>query len=249
MVRMNPDNPGWLNDECIDAYFWLVMERGVRRCELYPKLKPIYFYTSHFMSTLLSGDVKIHRFSRKISAYLGMFKHGMSIFDLGKLGCPINRDDNRHWALAIIDFEAKEFQYYDSMHNKGKLGTEAYLKPLREYLLNELSVFENDKSRSADWIAETKVSPQYFMGRFVILIGADCTALSQEDIMTWTMVEMIGPLQENYLDCGVFCCQTGNYLALGRCPSYQQSDIKVLRSLMVDHFMGVPLMIDGSDLP
>ena len=67
--------------------------------------------------------------------------------------------------------------------------------------------------------------------------------------MRWRMVERIGPLQENDIDCGVFCCQTGNYVALGLCPTYQQSDIKQLRSLMVDQFMGVPLMNDGSDLP
>ena len=65
--------------------------------------------------------------------------------------------------------------------------------------------------------------------------------------MTWPMVENLGPLQENSHDCGVFCCQTGNYLALGWNPSYQQRNIKMLRSLMVDHFMGEPLTNDGSE--
>ena len=160
MTRMDPDNPGWLDDECINAFTWLIMERDVRRCELNPNLKSIYFYTSHFIPKLFSRDATISRFSKPIRTYLRRIKNGEDIFDLGKLGCPINRDDNKHWALAIIDFEAKEFQYYDSMHNQGKLGIESYLKPLREYMLNELSNLEKDKSRSATWIAAMKVSPQ-----------------------------------------------------------------------------------------
>ena len=174
MERMNPDNPSWLNDECVNAYLWLVTERGLRCCASNPNVMPVYFYSSHFMTKLLSGDVNIQRFSMKISAYLESTKHGMSIFDLGKLGFPINRDNNTHWSLAVVDFEKKKFLYFDSMHDKGKRGTKEYLTIIREYIVSEV---DKEKSRGEEWIAETKVSPQYFLGRLVIVIGADCTAL------------------------------------------------------------------------
>lgn len=63
------------------------------------------------------------------------------------------------------------------------------------------------------------------------------------------MRDMGGPRQSNGFDCGVFCCQTANYITLGLTPEYSQSDIPFLRELMIDQLMGLSLKEDGSEFP
>ena len=71
--------------------------------------------------------------------------------------------------------------------------------------------------------------------------------MAQAEIWTWKLVDGIGPKQTNGIDCGMFVCMTANYIALGVSPKYGQENMKTLREIMRDHFMGQKMKDDGSD--
>ena len=45
---------GWLFDESINAYMFLLQERDRRRCEANPALRPSHFMTSFFFKKVVS---------------------------------------------------------------------------------------------------------------------------------------------------------------------------------------------------
>lgn len=159
MKRLNPADPGWLTGNVINAYLWLIRERDVRRCISDSNLNPVYIFSSFFMENLLTYDANIRRHSHKAAIYLTKLNKGIDIFSFGKLVIPINRGDNTHWALAVIDFAVKEFQYYDS---EGHPGSDAYLSHLKKYLLDELAAMRENKvmRRSLNWIGDMEVVSQ-----------------------------------------------------------------------------------------
>lgn len=166
--RINPDNPDWLTDECIDLYLWLVQERGIRLCKANLDVKPVYFFHTSFMQRLLQGDPNISRYGKKVRKHLECIKQGADLFDLGILGIPFNIG-NSHWLLVIVDFVRHEFRYYDSFHHPGVY---SYLFPVREYLLKELSMLEEIGSRSKEWITMMKVRTNYmtmYLRRWILI--------------------------------------------------------------------------------
>ncbi|KAI9349582.1 hypothetical protein BDR26DRAFT_852393 [Obelidium mucronatum] len=112
--------PGtWLNDEIINFYGQMLMERSQRnpRGE-YPK---IHFFNTFFYSTLQkSGYNSIKRWSKKFD-----------IFALDMVIIPVHL--GMHWCCSVINFRDKRIEYYDSLHGNN----EELFRHYRDYLEKE----------------------------------------------------------------------------------------------------------------
>ncbi|KAI8812089.1 hypothetical protein BJ742DRAFT_674201, partial [Cladochytrium replicatum] len=99
----------WLNDEVINFYGQLMMERATNaQCgsakhnsESYPN---IHFFNTFFYSTLRDqGYDRVKRWTRKFD-----------IFAKDYVILPVHL--GVHWCCAVINFKRKRLEYYDSMH-------------------------------------------------------------------------------------------------------------------------------------
>uniref|UniRef100_A0A0N5AY07 ULP_PROTEASE domain-containing protein n=1 Tax=Syphacia muris TaxID=451379 RepID=A0A0N5AY07_9BILA len=107
----------WLNDEVINTYLGLICERAKKNCDL-PK---VYAFSTFFYTSLeQSGYLKVKRWTRKID-----------IFSYDIILVPVHL--GAHWCLAVIDFETKCIEYYDSM---GGINNQC-LHLLKSYLQEE----------------------------------------------------------------------------------------------------------------
>lgn len=135
----------WLNDEVINFYMNLLMERG--RTE--PGLPSVYAFNTFFYPKLLaSGHGALKRWTRKVD----IFAHDLVLVPV-HLGM--------HWCLAVIDFRHSKIQYYDSM---GGSNAEC-LETLREYLQEESLDKRGRKMDLSGWVLEpVKDIPQQMNG-------------------------------------------------------------------------------------
>ncbi|EEC03135.1 sentrin/sumo-specific protease, putative [Ixodes scapularis] len=107
----------WLNDEVINFYMNLLMERG--RTE--PGLPSVYAFNTFFYPKLLtSGHAALRRWTRHVD----VFAHDLLLVPV-HLG--------KHWCLAVVDFRTKSIRYLDSM---GGSNAKCH-KVLRQYLQDE----------------------------------------------------------------------------------------------------------------
>ncbi|XP_074448963.1 sentrin-specific protease 2-like isoform X1 [Larus michahellis] len=105
----------WLNDEVINFYMGLVMERSKR--EGYPS---VHAFSSFFYEKLASGGYKaVGRWTRRVD-----------LFQRDIILVPINL--RLHWTLAVIDTRKKTVKYYDSLGQGGDKICETLLKYLQE---------------------------------------------------------------------------------------------------------------------
>ena len=106
----------WLNDEVINFYMNLLMERG--RNDNYPS---VYAFNTFFYPKLLKmGFSGIKRWTKKVD----IFSHDLLLVPV-HLGM--------HWCLATIDLTEKAIRYYDSMLGNNN----ECLQELRKYLQDE----------------------------------------------------------------------------------------------------------------
>ncbi|KAM6356285.1 sentrin-specific protease 2-like [Alca torda] len=105
----------WLNDEVINFYMGLVMERSKK--EGYPS---VHAFSSFFYEKLASGGYKaVRRWTRHVD-----------IFQKDIILVPINL--RLHWTLAVIDTRKKTIKYFDSLGQAGDKICETLLKYLQE---------------------------------------------------------------------------------------------------------------------
>lgn len=90
----------WLNDEVINFYMSLIVERA--RCST--KLPKVYSFNTFFYTKLRSsGHSSLKRWTRKVD-----------IFSYDLLIVPVHVGQN-HWCLALIDLKNKKVSYCDSL--------------------------------------------------------------------------------------------------------------------------------------
>lgn len=106
----------WLNDEVINFYMNLIIERG--KLDKFPKVHAMN--TFFYMRLNDVGYSGVKRWSKKYDVFS---------FDL--MCVPIHLQ--MHWCMAVVDFRSKEINYYDSM---GKPNNKC-LDILFNYLLEE----------------------------------------------------------------------------------------------------------------
>ncbi|KAJ2953957.1 hypothetical protein O0L34_g1594 [Tuta absoluta] len=106
----------WLNDEVINFYMNLLMQRSSERAEL-PR---VYATNTFFYPKLMqSGQAGLRRWTRKVD----IFAHDLLIVPV-HLGV--------HWCLSIVDFRSKRVNYYDSMGGANMAACSALLQYLRD---------------------------------------------------------------------------------------------------------------------
>uniref|UniRef100_A0A0P4WT40 Ubiquitin-like protease family profile domain-containing protein n=1 Tax=Scylla olivacea TaxID=85551 RepID=A0A0P4WT40_SCYOL len=111
------DGLNWLNDEVINFYMNLLMERSQKN-DSYPR---VYAFNTFFYPKLSkSGYHSVRRWTKKVD-----------LFSYDMLLVPIHL--GMHWCMSVVDFKTKCISYYDSMlHNN-----EWCLESLLEYLKAE----------------------------------------------------------------------------------------------------------------
>ncbi|XP_027766252.1 sentrin-specific protease 1-like, partial [Empidonax traillii] len=110
------NNLNWLNDEIINFYMNLLMERSKEK-----GLPAVHAFNTFFFTKLRSaGYGAVKRWTKKVD-----------IFSVDLLLVPIHL--GVHWCLAVVDFRKKTITYYDSM---GGINSEA-CRVLLQYLKQE----------------------------------------------------------------------------------------------------------------
>ena len=141
----------WLNDEVINFYVNLLMERG--KLESFPK---VYSMNTFFYPKLLSGGhASLKRWTRKTD-----------IFSMDIIVVPIHL--GIHWCMSIIDFRDKTIRYFDSMGSANP----KCLVALRQYLEDESLDKKKKAYDTSDWKLESVQDIPQQMN------GSDCGVFS-----------------------------------------------------------------------
>ena len=134
----------WLNDEIINFYMNLLIERG--KNDNYPK---VYAFNTFFYPKLMkTGFGSVKRWTKKVD----LFSHDLLLIPV-HLGM--------HWCMATIDMRTKCVRYYDSMLGDNDKCLEALLK----YLEDEHQDKKSSPFEKTGWMAENvKDIPQQMNG-------------------------------------------------------------------------------------
>ncbi|KAG4106626.1 cysteine proteinase [Neocallimastix lanati (nom. inval.)] len=125
-------NGKWLNDEVINFYGNLIMERSKNTTNQYP---PVYFFNTFFFSNLSDmGYRAVRRWTKKFDLFL--YKYIIIPIHLGN-----------HWVCSAINFNKKRFEYYDSLHG----GQGNALNLLRNYIQEESKDKKKCEMDLSDW--------------------------------------------------------------------------------------------------
>ncbi|NXJ76750.1 SENP2 protease, partial [Trogon melanurus] len=142
-------NHRWLNDEVINFYMSLLMERSKK--EGYPV---VHAFSTFFYPKLTSGGYSaVRRWTR-----------GVDLFKQDLVLVPIHL--RAHWALVVIDIRKKTVDYFDSLGQKG----DKICQTLFQYLQEESQEKRNLELSFSEWTLHSMESheiPQQ-------LNGSDC---------------------------------------------------------------------------
>ncbi|XP_063194345.1 sentrin-specific protease 2-like [Chroicocephalus ridibundus] len=167
-------NGCWLNDEVINFYMGLVMERSKKAG--YPS---VHAFSSLFYEKLASGGYRtVRRLTRRVD-----------VFQKDIIFVPINL--SLHWALAVIDTRKKTVKYFDSL---GQEGGDKICETLLKYLQEESREKRHVKLNVSEWTVhsmEPHEIPQQSN-------GSDCGVftckyadyISREKPLTFTQIHM-----------------------------------------------------------
>lgn len=117
----------WLNDEVINFYMNLLMERSEKKnADCLPK---VYAMNTFFIPRLMqSGHAGVRRWTRKVD-----------IFSFDVIPVPVHVGQV-HWCMAIIHLRDKTIRYYDSMGSPNPRVLQALEGYLREESLDKKKV-------------------------------------------------------------------------------------------------------------
>ncbi|XP_059058188.1 sentrin-specific protease 1-like isoform X2 [Achroia grisella] len=135
----------WLNDEVINFYMNLLMQRSEERKDL-PK---VYATNTFFYPKLMqSGQAGLRRWTRRVD----IFAHDLMVVPV-HLGV--------HWCVSMVDFQNKKVSYLDSMGSSNQ----ACLDALMQYLRDEHQDKKGQPFDDKGWKAEClKNIPQQMNG-------------------------------------------------------------------------------------
>ncbi|XP_069042831.1 sentrin-specific protease 1 [Lepisosteus oculatus] len=125
----------WLNDEVINFYMNMLVERSKR-----PGLPSVHTFNTFFYPKLRNaGFPAVRRWTKKVD-----------IFSVDILLVPIHL--GVHWCLAVVDFRKKSIVYFDSM---GGSNDEA-CRLLLQYLQQESRDKRNKELNTSGWVVQSK---------------------------------------------------------------------------------------------
>ncbi|KAH9377652.1 hypothetical protein HPB48_000869 [Haemaphysalis longicornis] len=128
------NNGNWLNDDVINFYLNLIMERSATEDARENGWPRVYAFNTFFYPKLAaSGYTAVKRWTRSVDLFS---------FDilLVPLHCTL------HWCLAAVDFRKRSIVYYDSLVSKGDKWQ--YLFQLQDYLGDES---QGKKATAMSW--------------------------------------------------------------------------------------------------
>lgn len=175
-------SPGtWLNDEVINFYMSILMERDEQMVQKKQKQRTSHYFNSFFFTKLLENGQynysNIKRWTRKFN-----------IFEKEKIIIPVNLH-NTHWTLLVIYMQKKEIHYYDSMSGSGTV----YLNAAERWIIDEgreKYSMTIDKSEWKKFSQENHVPQQrngFDCGMFTIM----CADYISDDLpLTYSQAEM-----------------------------------------------------------
>lgn len=142
----------WLNDEVINFYMNLLMQRSQEKSNL-PK---VYAANTFFYPKLMqTGQAGLKRWTRKVD----IFAHDLLVVPV-HLGV--------HWCMSIVDFRDKTIKYLDSMGGRNMPCCDALL----QYLVDEMKDKKKEVFDTSEWKKEcVKDIPQQ-------MNGSDCGMFS-----------------------------------------------------------------------
>lgn len=173
----------WLNDEVINFYMAMLMERDERLSAGQPGRLTSHFFNSFFVAKLLEQErytySNVRRWTKKFD-----------ITTKDKIFCPVNVH-NTHWTMAVVYVQKKEIHYYDSMSGSGH----EYLQALKRWVADDVKDKKGVELDTSSWklISHPPDVPQqrngFDCGVFTITFAdylADDLPLlfSQQDIST-----------------------------------------------------------------
>ena len=121
-------NNDWLNDELINSFLGLLIDRAVGDIRL-PK---VHIFTTFFFASLTSkGYAGVKRWTKHVD----LFSKDLILFPIHQAA---------HWTLMSIDLRKREMIYYDSMHRSGS----QFFPHLSSYLSQESL---QKRSKEMDW--------------------------------------------------------------------------------------------------
>ncbi|KAL3831902.1 hypothetical protein ACJMK2_023596 [Sinanodonta woodiana] len=134
----------WLNDEIINFYMNMLIERG--ELDNYPK---VYAFNTFFYPKIMSaGYSAVRRWTKSTD-----------IFSKDFLVIPVHL--GMHWCLCVVDFKKKNILYYDSMGGNNYQCLEA----IKKYLCDEMMDKKKQKFDLSGWKTEiVKDIPQQMNG-------------------------------------------------------------------------------------
>ncbi|KAN0022515.1 hypothetical protein ACTFIU_004709 [Dictyostelium citrinum] len=127
--------PGkWLNDEVINFYMEVLKIRDAEKKKSGGDFPKCHFFNTFFYPKLCNDNgtynyEKVRRWTARVN-----------LFEMDKIIIPIHLGN--HWCLAVINFKAKQFEYYDSLLGSNK----ECLRKLRKYISDEM---ENKNKKGA----------------------------------------------------------------------------------------------------
>lgn len=143
------ENGQWLNDEVINFYMNLLVERNENQG--YPAL---HVFNAFFYAKLKhSGYSSVKRWTR-----------GISLFEKELILLPIHQ--RVHWSLVVIDLRKRSIVYLDSMGQTGK----SICETIFQYLQNESKTRRNIELDPLEWKQYSMTSEEIPLQ----LNGSDC---------------------------------------------------------------------------
>lgn len=120
----------WLNDEVVNFYMNLIMERSEK--EGTPR---VYAFNTFFFPKLLNGG----------HAALKRWTRNIDLFSFDILLVPLHA--SMHWCLAVVDLRTRHLAYYDSL-NTAVYDQTGCLELLQQYLEDES---QHKRNHGLDW--------------------------------------------------------------------------------------------------
>ncbi|XP_073678794.1 sentrin-specific protease 1 [Garra rufa] len=125
----------WLNDEVINFYMNLLVERSKR-----PNLPSAYTFNTFFFPKLRSsGYNAVRRWTKKVN-----------IFSVDIILIPVHL--GVHWCLSVVDFRKKSITYFDSMGGNNDEACRILLK----YLKQESEDKKGQNFDTSEWTLKSK---------------------------------------------------------------------------------------------
>lgn len=193
----------WLNDEVINFYMNLLIERSELGQSM--GLPKVYAMNTFFIPRLLqAGHSGVKRWTKKVNSLnrfiiqvltCFIFLFQVDIFSYDLIPVPVHVGQV-HWCMAIIHMREKTIKYYDSMGNTNPRVLEA----LEQYLKDESLDKRKTPFDTTGWKNECV---------------KDC------------------PRQMNGSDCGVFSCMTAEFFSRGSPITFSQQHMQHFRNKMI----------------